>query len=117
MSKTYVDIEAVKEVLADVKDCEDKVYALALLEWAVDKRTVSEEEIRADERKKVLHEQRALDVNLQICAEEVRADERRKFAIWLDENGYMRKMDLNISRVDEALYEYEKEMEECVKKI
>lgn len=52
MSKTYVDIEAVNEVLADVKDCEDKVYALALLEWAIEKRTISEQEIQADERQK-----------------------------------------------------------------
>lgn len=52
--KIYVDIESVREVLADVKDCEDKQYALALLEWAVDKRTISEEAIRADERAKVL---------------------------------------------------------------
>ena len=39
-----------------------------------------EKEIRADERRKILHEQRALDVNLQISAEELRADERKKFA-------------------------------------
>lgn len=41
--------------------------------------------------------------------EETRADERKKFAMWLDTHGFMRKMDLNISRVDEALYEYGKE--------
>lgn len=37
-----------------------------------------DEQIRADERRKVLHEQRALDVNLQISAEELRADARTK---------------------------------------
>lgn len=56
MSRTFVDIEAVKEVLADVKDCEDKQYALALLEWAIEKRTVSEEEIRTHERARVIAE-------------------------------------------------------------
>lgn len=41
--------------------------------------------------------------------DKIREDAIRKFAIWLDTNGYMRKMDLNISRVEEALYEYKKE--------
>ena len=34
-----IDIQAVKECLAEVSDCEDKQYAIALLEWAIGKRT------------------------------------------------------------------------------
>lgn len=34
-----IDIQAVKDCLAEVSDCEDKQYAIALLEWAIGKRT------------------------------------------------------------------------------
>lgn len=63
-------------------------------------------QIRADERKKVLHEQRALDVNLQISAEELRADERRKFKEWFKKsNHYLCYSDT----IEKVMEEYEKE--------
>lgn len=37
--REVIDIQAVKDCLAEVNDCEDKQYAIALLEWAIDKRT------------------------------------------------------------------------------
>ena len=39
------DCDAVKECLHEVTDCDDKIYALGLLEWAVAKRTVIEAEV------------------------------------------------------------------------
>lgn len=53
-----------------IRAYDDYGNVVDLVEW--------EKEIRSDERRKVLHEQRALDVNLQISAEEIRADERAK---------------------------------------
>ena len=38
------DADAVKECLDDAHDCQDKEWALMLLEWAVEKRTVIEAE-------------------------------------------------------------------------
>ncbi len=38
------DCDAVKECIDEVADCDDKTYALCLLDWAVSKRTVIEAE-------------------------------------------------------------------------
>lgn len=38
------DADAVRECLEEVKDCQDKEWALMLLDWAVSKRTVIEAE-------------------------------------------------------------------------
>ena len=43
-----IDIQAVKDCLAEVSDCEDKQYAIALLEWAIGKRTFNLAEHDAD---------------------------------------------------------------------
>lgn len=38
------DCDAVKERIDEIADCDDKTYALCLLDWAVSKRTVIEAE-------------------------------------------------------------------------
>ena len=55
-----IDIQAVKDCLAEVSDCEDKQYAIALLEWAIGKRTFNLAEHDADLLDKVIQKQRTI---------------------------------------------------------
>lgn len=45
--------------------------------------TEHDNEVRENERRKVLHEQRALDINMQVSAEELKAAERHKLVEYL----------------------------------
>lgn len=80
-----IDIQAVKDCLAEVSDCEDKQYAIALLEWAIGKRTFDlaehDKQIREDVISEISREMRVLYGNEY--EKQVKLDGIREFAMWL----------------------------------